>query len=643
MLISYRAEYRHPWSGLTSYTEVRVDPLSAASANELVDSLLGNDAACAPLKTLLVDWTDGHPFFLEEIVRSLAEAGALTGERGDYRLVRPVSRLEVPPTVEEVLATRIDRLPADDRRVLQIAAVIGPYFSLPVLRAVANTDDELLRANLDRLQAADLLSDKSGASGVELSFRHALTHEVAQLSLPPAMRRALHEQVLGVLERQHGDRSEDHVDRLAYHAREGGAWDKALVHAREAGDRALRAAVTAKAVEYYEQALDALRHLPEDAAAHADGIDLRLRLRDALWPLGRLPEVFAHLRDAESLATASQDSWRRGWASCYLSQYFWAVGENEQALEAGARALALARSRDDLALQTETTFYVGIAHHALGDFRRATDVLAASASALDRAVAAEDVRFPSRRFAANGRAIVRSFLTRSLAELGRFAEGEGWGQDGVRIAEAVASPFALVAATAGLATIYIRREEFEQAVGLLERGLDLCRAYSLHNWFPHVAASLGHTYVGLGRVTDGIDLIEQAVRDAAQSGIRTTSSFAFVYLGCAHLRPGDRVKAAEAAERALEVGQVHNAKGVQTWAFWLLGEVEASLSHGDGAEQAYAEALARADALGMRPLMLHCHLGLARLGGDAAHDHRELAGLLGRELGVSLPLASVAG
>ncbi len=121
---------------------------------------------------------------------------------------------------------------------------------------------------------------------------------------------------------------------------------------------------------------------------------MRLRLRDALWPLGRLPEIAAHLHDAEGLARAAQDSWHLGWISCYLCQYFWMVGDNERALEAGGRALDLARDLNDLALEAETRFYLGITHHARGDFRRAADVLAASVSALDRAVPTEDQSFP---------------------------------------------------------------------------------------------------------------------------------------------------------------------------------------------------------------------------------------------------------
>lgn len=143
--------------------------------------------------------------------------------------------------------------------------------------------------------------------------------------------------------------------------------------------------------------------------------------------------------------------------------------------------------------------------------------------------------------------------------------------------------------------------------------------------------------MGLGRVADGIDLIQQAMSDAAQTGIRATSSFGFVYLGRAYLRSGDQDKAAEAAQHAIEIGQAHHAEGVHAWALWLLGAVEARASRVDRAERAYTEALARAAELGMRPLMLRCYMGLARLGGEAAHHHQKQAADLANELTITIP------
>src|SRR5436309_2209414 len=136
-LVNYRPEYQHGWSSKTSYTQLRLDPLPSASADELLEALLGDEPSLVPLKQLLIARTTGNPFFLEESVRTLVETGVLVGEPGAYHLAQALPTIQVPATVQAVLAARIDRLPTDTKRLLQTAAVIGMDVPLPVLQAVA--------------------------------------------------------------------------------------------------------------------------------------------------------------------------------------------------------------------------------------------------------------------------------------------------------------------------------------------------------------------------------------------------------------------------------------------------------------------------------------------------------------------------
>jgi predicted ATPase len=179
LLVNYRPEYQHGWGSKTYYTQLRLDPLPPASADAFLQALLGDDPSLAPLKQLLIARTQGNPFFLEESVRTLVETGALMGERGVYHLAKPVDSLQVPATVQAVLAARIDRLPPEEKRLLQTAAVIGTEVSWPLLQAVADEPDEALHRGLARLQAAEFLYETSLFPEREYTFKHALTHEVA--------------------------------------------------------------------------------------------------------------------------------------------------------------------------------------------------------------------------------------------------------------------------------------------------------------------------------------------------------------------------------------------------------------------------------------------------------------------------------
>ena len=196
LLVNYRPEYQHGWGSKTYYTQLRLDPLPPTSAEELLQALLGDDPSLVPLKRLVIERTEGNPFFLEESVRALVETRVLVGERGAYRPLQSLDRLQVPATVQAVLAARIDRLPPEEKRLLQTAAVIGTEVPFALLQAIGELSEEELRRGLGHLQAAEFLYETSLFPELEYTFKHALTHEVAYGSLLQERRRALHARIV---------------------------------------------------------------------------------------------------------------------------------------------------------------------------------------------------------------------------------------------------------------------------------------------------------------------------------------------------------------------------------------------------------------------------------------------------------------
>ena len=282
LLVNYRPEYHHGWGSKTYYTQLRLDPLPPARADEVLQALLGDDPSLAPLKHLLITRTEGNPFFLEESVRTLVETSVLVGEPGAYRLAQALPTIQVPATVQAVLAARIDRLPPEEKRLLQTAAVIGTEVPLPLLQAIAELPEDALHRGLAHLQAAEFLYETRLFPEREYTFKHALTHEVAYSSVLLERRRVLHARIVEALEALAGDRRAEQVERLAHHALRGEVWDKALAYGRQAGEKALARSAHREAVGYFEQALSALPHLPETRDTCEQAIDLRLALRSAL-------------------------------------------------------------------------------------------------------------------------------------------------------------------------------------------------------------------------------------------------------------------------------------------------------------------------------------------------------------------------
>ena len=312
LLVNYRPEYQHGWGSKTYYRQLRVDPLPAESADDLLGGLLGADASLEPLKRTLIERTEGNPLFLEESVRTLVETRALIGERGAYRLAQDPRTIQVPATVQAILAARIDRLSPEDKRLLQAASVVGKDVPFTLLQAIAELPDEVLRQSLTRLQTAEFLYEARLFPDLEYTFKHALTHEVTYGSVLQERRRALHARIVEALERLHEHRLDEHVEALAHHAFLGEVWEGAVRYLRHAGTRAGRQSANREAVTHLERALTALRRLPDSASMAADDIDLRLELRRWLLPLGDNRATFEHLHAAEELASATGDNRRLG-------------------------------------------------------------------------------------------------------------------------------------------------------------------------------------------------------------------------------------------------------------------------------------------------------------------------------------------
>jgi tetratricopeptide (TPR) repeat protein len=453
---------------------------------------------------------------------------------------------------------------------------------------------------------------------------------------------ALDRRIVDGIQRVYAGRLGERVERLAHHAFRGEMWDLASDYLRMAGRRALLASANAQAVAALEQALVALSHLPQAPATLGKAMGIRLILRDALWSLGRIGPLHHHLQAAEAIARHLADQRALGQVACYQCHYFWAVAELEAAQEAGQRAVDIAVSLGDALLLGETELYRGIVCLAQGRCEEATHVLGGALVALER-VGREPGR-AGRRATTIG-LLVRCFLTRALAELGRFEEGAVYGEEALRLAEAERVAFGLVTALAGLGSLHLRRAAPERAVPLLERGLDICRSYDINNWRPTIGASLGAAYAAIGRADEAIRLAKAAVDLDSEMGLTATLSLWRVYLGEAYLAAGRLSEAHTEARRALVECRERKERGYEAWALYLLGRIGGRQGPRDAEEArtSYRRALTLAEPLGMRPLVARCLAGLARLS-DGTDDaamasaYGERARRLAVELGV--PLAS---
>jgi tetratricopeptide (TPR) repeat protein len=400
------------------------------------------------------------------------------------------------------------------------------------------------------------------------------------------------------------------VEWLALHSTKGELWDKALEYVHQAGIKAAEHSAHRQAVAYFEQALEVLARQPRSREMAERAIDLRLDFRNSLHALGDLEGILEHLREAETLATALDDQRRLGQVFAFMTQYFRMTGEPDRAIESGEKALDIARWQPNSTLWIVATMFLGAAHAAVGNYRKAAEILS-------RTVASIPEQMIHHNWSVNGLLPVftRAYLGYFLAELGEFGEGLRHAQEALRAARAADKPYSLIFACGGAGTLHLLKGELDHAVEVLEQGLALCRTSNLPVALPVLAASLGPAYALRGRTSDAIHLLEQAVDQARTMKRAGGHALLLLQLGDAYRLGGRITDASVIAQHALDLARTHKERGHEAYALRLLADIAApgpAGARGD-AESLYCQALALAEELAMRPLAAHCQRGLGRL------------------------------
>jgi class 3 adenylate cyclase/tetratricopeptide (TPR) repeat protein len=297
LLLNYRPEYRHDWGNQASYTQLRLQPLGRESAEEMLTALVGDNVELAPLKRIIIEKSEGTPFFMEEIVQSLFEDGTLVRD-GQIRVTRSLSQLRVPATVQGVLAARIDRLPPEEKELLQTLSVIGKEFALSLVLAVTGRSEEDLGPMLDDLQLAEFIYEQPAAVEIEYSFKHALSQEVAYNTILQERRRALHERVAIAIESLYSSRLAERYQELARHFGRSGNVAKTIDYSIRAGDAAAAAFAFHTAGEWWEEAARLNREHDGDLAQRAD---ILARFGRGWQPQSRDEPMVKHLEEAVAI------------------------------------------------------------------------------------------------------------------------------------------------------------------------------------------------------------------------------------------------------------------------------------------------------------------------------------------------------
>ncbi len=606
VVLTYRPTYTSPFGESTDAVRLVLRPLDDLDARRIMHATLGVEELPEDLARLIARKAEGNPFFLEEIGRVLLETGAVRKSDGRLALVRAASTIVVPDRIQDVIAARIDRLAEDQKRTIEVASVIGREFALRLVRRVTEAAERIERALAD-LKSLEFVYERLALADIEYVFKHALTLDVAYESILLARRRELHARIGDAIEELYADRLEEHTEELAHHFIRGEAWTKAARYARQAGDRAAALCVDDKAVEFYEGALDALARGPAQPDRDRVGIDIRLALRAPLWRAGRLDRLIEIFREAEALATQCGETQRLDVVYSFFVQYYWAKGDQEQAIAYGQRCLDIARSRDDLPLRVTGLFYLAHAGQALGRFPEALEHVTTLIRLLEGPREAE-------RFGLSGLPYCGacSVGAECSLELGDDDRAIDFLRRGEQVAAAADHLYSKVPLAVSRGYLLIHQGAASEAIAVLEPAVAICREKKFAGQLMRALTGLGQALSAVGRAAEAIPLLREAVELQERAGAFVNRALWVRALAEAYLGADQVDQAHATAHEALGFAQRHRERSHEAWARWVLGEIASRRRDRETAAQDLSAAESIAAELGMRPLVRRCRDALDR-------------------------------
>ena len=601
LLVNYRPEYSHQWNSKTYYTQLRLDPLGKESAEEMLSSLLGNGKDLVALKRLIIQKTEGNPFFMEETVEVLLDDCALV-RNGSVRLVKPLSELKIPPTVQAILASRIDRLPPDEKDLLQTLAVIGREFALGLVKAVVTKSDDELDRMLHDLQLSEFIYEQPAAGDIEYIFKHALTQEVASQAVLVERKRLLHERIALAIEASFAQSIGDHLSQLAHHYGRSSNAEKAVEYLNRAGLQAMTRGALKEAELYYKQAIAALSATPETPERTTREFNLQYALwrvltftsgystADTAQASRRALELGEKIGNPEQLVAALSAAWTPAWGRGELTA-----------------AQQIADQMLEIAERTGSSFALAVAHVEQGWSLSARGDIIGGAQHFRSSIASfNETDFPADSL--NPRAAALSGLSVNSWHLGMADTARAQIHEAISSVEHMKKPVSLVLPLVIACALYVYLRESENLQKAAERLFTIATEQQIPEYVAIASVYRGWAMAEHGRIDEGIALIRDSL---STSGNRSALSGLLIALSEAQARAGlldDALAAIEQAFTAVGEQQIL-LPGV------LCSRGELHLMRGDEAKAAddFRETIAVARRIGSKAYELRATTSLSRL------------------------------
>jgi predicted ATPase len=577
----------------------------------MLTAMVGDGVEVRPLKRLIIERTQGNPFFMEETVQVLLDEGALVRDGFVTRLTRPLGELKIPPTVQAILAARIDRLRADEKDLLQTLAVIGTEFRLSLAREVTGKSSDELNSMLAELQLGEFIYEQPAVGDVEYTFKHALTHDVAYHSLLSARRKLLHERIGHAIETRFARSIEDHVSELAHHYSGSSNKRKAVEFLGHAGKQAAERSAYTEAQGHISSALRLVKELPDDLERARVELDLEAAMNELVMittSITASPEVEQSCLRVRRLSEQVGDQSRLFEAIFGLRLCYMVRGEQ-------ARATACAQELLALAARIGGSDHLVGAHFAMAQTLLATGEFADSAQHCRNAlgVAPTISERPWRRLA-DPEVVTKFVLAECLCCLGFPDQARQIERDALRKARGATNWFTRLLAMAFDAELQQTLCDGPRTLEQSDAGIAYATEIGAVSQLPRMAPVRGWALIKTGHVEEGISILRLAIAGAEAAGVGA--------LAKAHYSLAEGYQASGKASDGLEVlrhaEKMMERTGERHWAadlFRLKGELmlQSTPTATPEAEAAFREAVEIARSQSAKLYELRAATSLARL------------------------------
>jgi tetratricopeptide (TPR) repeat protein len=560
LIFTYRPQFVHTWGGKSFHSQVTLNRLSNRESLMMVSHLLGTEELDKDLEEFILEKTEGIPFFIEELIKSLKDLKIIERKDTRYHLAKDLSEVTIPATVQDVIMARVDSLPEGSKSLLQTMSVIGREFSYDLIKRITGLteQEQELLSQLSVLKDSELLFERGIYPQSTYIFKHALTQDVVYNSLLLKRRKGIHEEIGKAIEALYPERLEEHCDLLAYHFGCSANTDKAVQYLDLANQKAAKLNAMEQAKAYFDEAMELLDTLPETEENRQRRISLLVNQATVFFLLLKTPEYYDLLTRYESMAKGLGNQALLGAFYSRMGNCEYSFAQFDQAIKTLTKAAELCEAAGNAEDAGFAYMLLEWSHLFRGDYGRV------------RALKEDVLRNMEQRF--NLRWYVRalSAASRACSILGRWEEAVEEAQKALKVAEEFSDNNMISFATWTLSMAYTWRGDLPRAIEFGEVAVQKAPT----PWEKAMAQrGLGWALCRAGETNRGIELLTATLTTFRAGGnmlsvIPTTDK-----LGEGYWLAGEDDKARQTLEEGLEIAERYGARYYAGFAQRLLGEI----------------------------------------------------------------------